>query len=261
MGSIKQINESILASLCELDVTQWYLEEMKNSLCGRLFQHVTFSHSQDFELKIDNHSAFLINEKNVNISPEIEKIYVPPLSIACYPEFKINEWRKNMESDAWLRRGVKALLRTVDIQLIKILIESNECLIQEKDYNPDTVIMSATAYKNQFGAAIDILSDIRAYLIPTAGSVPYNFADNLKNAPVDWVVERQHDGKRILVTNLISDDKIIECGAKCLGVFCSRDKVFAYPIPAAKKLKLGVVISDEIGLCVYDTSGYSVLSV
>jgi hypothetical protein len=73
----------------------------------------------------------------------------------------------------------------------------------------------------------------------------------------DWVVEVQQGDMRILVTDIMPNHMIIEWSDVPLGIICSRNKVFAFPVPEPKKLRVGAVLSNECGICVYEASQYS----
>lgn len=256
-----KINDSIFASLCETNITDWYLEEMPTSLFWRLFEHKTFWHYQDFELEIESKAKIQISDKIINVQPGIQKIYVPPITVACYPTTKISTWRKDMNLDVWLRNGIKSLLRTIDIETVKVLLAADESLICEKNHQADTLIMSPSTCESKFGVAVDEFNNNKSYVIPKRGMVPLTIKEEVEEPKSKWMVELQHDGKRVLVTDVMPNDKIIACGEKRLGVLCSRKEVFALPVPEPRKLRVGAVLSDEFGVCVYDTSGYSVLTV
>ena len=257
-----KINDSILASLCETNITDWYLEEMPASLFWRLFEHRTFWHHQDFELEIETKAALQIADKIINVQPGVQKIYVPPITVACYHTTKISTWRKDMDLDVWLRNGVKSLLRTIDIEAVKVLLAADESLVCEKNHQDNILVMSPATCERQFGITVDEFNNNRGYVVPKRGQVPMTIKENVDEPKSKWVVELGIDGRCVFVTDIMPNDKVITCGGEQrLGILCSRKEVFALPVPEPRKLRIGAVLSDEFGVCVYDTSGYSVLTV
>jgi len=141
-----------------------------------------------------------------------------------------------------------------------MLIAADKNLVCEKNHQSDIMIMSPSTCARKFGITVDSINSNRGYVIPKHGQVPVTVKEAIEEPKSEWVVELEHDNKRIFVTDVISNDKIITCGHEALGTICSRKQVFALPVPEPRKLRIGAVISHEFGICVYDTSGYSVLT-
>lgn len=162
-----------------------------------------------------------------------------------------------MNEDAWLRNGIKAILKQIDAETVKLLIAAHKHSVSEKTYQPTTLLMPTSVAYQRYGLVTQLSDPSIGRVIPKNGSVPTDVrASDEQQEP--WVHEFHIDGKRILVSEMIPYDKIIECGDQKLSIVCSRKQIFAIPVPEPKKLRVGAVINDEVGFCVIDASGYTV---
>lgn len=258
-----QIQESIHSSLCETDITYLYREEQVNSIWSHLCVHKEFWHHENFELEIEakENTYLRLSEHLLPIEAGKHKIFVPDIEVASHPTSKLRKWRRNFDIDVWLRNPIRAMMRVIDIDLLKALIEADKSIVCNKDYDAKIWVMSTSTCLRHLGKEVQISDKDKAYVIPRRGQVPTLVKDNVDEELAVQLVEFEHEGKRIIVSNQVPDGIIVESGEEPIGIMCSRKNVYALPVPDPKRMRMGVIISDEYGICIPGASGFSVLRV
>jgi hypothetical protein len=255
-SAIDAIYEGMVESIHGIDITTVYREEQKDSLWHRICDFKTYPFTEYFMLEGNTGPIFIRVSDKLMTAGGLAATYIPKITIATNPTIRLEELRKMHDFENLIRFACHRLHTQIDMELIKILLETHKDSHELEEYT--TMIMSAETCEQLIGEPIDCSFHTHkgySYKIPLRGMVPTWVVEDTEFTKLSLdksvVIDFQHDGKKIIISNEMPPDTIIKLNDNPVGIVCSREIVYAMPCPEPKRLRLGAVISDEIGVGVY----------
>lgn len=251
MNKTELMQQEMLRMINCFDVTDLFQDALSKSLCGKLLNLKTFDNADEFKLTVSHASPNVIAGStclNLNIEEILAppfNILVPPITVACNPVIKFREWRKDdFDLDNLLLVAVNKIATQLDRELLRLMFSVKE-LNPASPKNASTMIVRQTHPNDD-----DKKINLKAYVVPSKGSVSISPLYDFDETP-KYVLETQAGNQRVLASQCCPYNADAYCD-DIVGTICSLPRIYATPHIDPEKLRAGLVIGGEFGLCIHD---------
>lgn len=248
MNKTELMRQEMLRTINYFDVTDLFQDAFSKSLCGKLLNLKTFDNADEFKLTV-SHPSSQVTTYNDSVNLDSTEIRVPPLIVACHPLLKFREWRKDdFDLDNLLLVAISKITTQLDYQLLKLMVAV-------KEENPVSPKNASTMIVHGAHSVVEPNDGekkpkINAYVVQPRGSTATSALYDFDEKP-EYVLETQVDNQRVLTSQCCPCNADIYCD-DIIGTICSLPRMYATPDIDLAKLRAGLVIGGEFGLCVHD---------
>lgn len=181
---------------------------------------------------------------------------MPPLIVACHPLIKFREWRKDdFDLENLLLVAINKITTQLDYELLKLMIFVKEDNPISPENASTMVVQAPHPVRNPKDEHIK--PKLKAYLVPQRGSVATSALYDFDEKP-EYVLETQMGNQRVLTSQCCPRNADFYCD-DIIGTICSLPRIYATPDIDLAKLRAGLVIGGEFGLCIHDNPKISCL--
>lgn len=248
MNKTELMRQEMLRTINYFDVTDLFQDAFSKSLCGKLLNLKTFDNADEFKLTV-SHPSSQAATYNDSVNLDSTEIRVPPLIVACHPLLKFREWRKDdFDLNSLLLVAINKITTQLDSQLLKLMVAV-------KEENPVSPKNASTMIIHRAHSVVESNDGekkpkLNAYVIQSRGSTAISVLYDFDEKP-EYVLETQVDNQRVLASQCCPYNADVYCD-DIVGTICSLPRIYATPHIDPAKLRAGLVISGEFGLCIHD---------
>lgn len=256
MNKTELMRQEMLRTINYFDVTDLFQDAFSKSLCGKLLNLKTFDNADEFKLTVSHPSSRVMTYNNSINLDSTEIIRVPPLTVACHPLIKFREWRKDdFDLDNLLLVAINKITAQLDYELLRLMVSVKE----DNPISPENASTMIVHAPHPVCNTADehIKPKLKAYWVPQRGSVATSALYDFDEKP-EYVLETQVGNQRVLTSQCCHRNADFYCD-DIIGTICSLPRIYATPDIDLARLRAGLVIGGEFGLCIHDNPRISCL--